>query len=187
MLRLTKGRVRGLAFALASLLVIQANMALSQVGGDRARPGADPWAGDAPPSTDDPSSVMRSGDARGSVRHRTFKQEGVPLEYRGLTSPFPASRLVTNEGNGLYQSHCAECHGPRGFGDGAAGSNLFPSPALLSQMVEDPGAVDGYLLWTIADGGVPIGTDMPAFKDVLSEDDIWKIIAFMRAGFPDKN
>jgi mono/diheme cytochrome c family protein len=25
---------------------------------------------------------------------------------------------------------------------------------------------------------------MPAFKDTLARDDIWKIIAYMRAGFP---
>jgi mono/diheme cytochrome c family protein len=25
---------------------------------------------------------------------------------------------------------------------------------------------------------------MPAFKDILSREEIWKIIAFMRAGFP---
>jgi mono/diheme cytochrome c family protein len=26
---------------------------------------------------------------------------------------------------------------------------------------------------------------MPAFKDVLNRDDIWRIIAYMRAGFPE--
>jgi hypothetical protein len=26
---------------------------------------------------------------------------------------------------------------------------------------------------------------MPAFKDLLTREDIWKIIGYMRAGFPD--
>jgi mono/diheme cytochrome c family protein len=25
---------------------------------------------------------------------------------------------------------------------------------------------------------------MPAFKDVLSNDEIWRVVAYMRAGFP---
>jgi len=43
---------------------------------------------------------------------------------------------------------------------------------------------DEYLLWTISEGGERFGTDMPAFEDKLGEEDIWKIIAYMRAGFP---
>ena len=43
---------------------------------------------------------------------------------------------------------------------------------------------DEYLLWAISEGGAPFGTDMPAFKDALSRDEIWQIIAYMRAGFP---
>jgi mono/diheme cytochrome c family protein len=46
-------------------------------------------------------------------------------------------------------------------------------------------AVDEYLLWTISEGGKPFDTDMPAFKDVLTPEEIWQVIAFMRAGFPE--
>jgi len=185
MLLATKGRMRNLTLVLISIVLLQAGAAQGQLDSDRGRPkGSDPWVGDTEPAKDKPENIMRTGQVRDSTRHRTFMQEGVPLEYRGLASPFPSVTAVTEEGAGLYQSHCAKCHGPEGFGDGKAGSNLFPSPALLARMVEEPGAVDGYLLWTVSEGGVPIGTDMPAFKDVLSENDIWKIIAFMRAGFP---
>jgi hypothetical protein len=31
-----------------------------------------------------------------------------------------------------------------------------------------PYAVDTYLLWAIAEGGEPFGTQMPAFKDTLA-------------------
>ena len=34
------------------------------------------------------------------------------------------------------------------------------------------------------EGGDPFGTEMPAFKDRLTEEQIWQIIAYMRAGFP---
>jgi mono/diheme cytochrome c family protein len=42
------------------------------------------------------------------------------------------------------------------------------------------------MLWSISDGGAAFGSAMPAFKDVLSRDEIWKIVTYMRAGFPDE-
>ncbi len=70
------------------------------------------------------------------------------------------------------------------MGDGEAAQSLSPSPALLSYMVNMPMAVDEYLIWSVSDGGMAFGSDMPAFKDTLTQAEIWKIIAFMRAGFP---
>jgi mono/diheme cytochrome c family protein len=71
------------------------------------------------------------------------------------------------------------------MGDGEAGKSLTPSPALLAWMIQRPVAVDEYLLWTISEGGTEFKTGMPAFKDTLSREEIWKIVAYMRAGFPD--
>ncbi len=61
---------------------------------------------------------------------------------------------------------------------------LSPSPALLAYMIRRPIAVDEYLLWTISEGGAQFGSKMPAFKDKLGRDDIWRVVAYMRAGFP---
>jgi mono/diheme cytochrome c family protein len=52
-------------------------------------------------------------------------------------------------------------------------------------MIRRPLSVDEYLLWTISDGGKQFDSGMPAFKDKLSRDDIWRVIAYMRAGFPN--
>jgi len=43
-----------------------------------------------------------------------------------------------------------------------------------------PIATDGYLFWAIAEGGIPIGTGMPAFKDALSERETWQLILYLR-------
>lgn len=42
---------------------------------------------------------------------------------------------------------------------------------------------EGYLYWTISEGGEALGTAMPAFKDVLSEKERWQLILFMSNGF----
>ncbi|MEQ9122441.1 MAG: cytochrome c, partial [Alphaproteobacteria bacterium] len=51
-------------------------------------------------------------------------------------------------------------------------------------LIQRPAAADEYLLWTISEGGAMFDTPMPGFKNTLSRDEIWSIIAFMRAGFP---
>ena len=109
---------------------------------------------------------------------------GVPPEYRGQLNPLATTRSVVKEGSMLYQKQCAVCHGAEGMGDGEAANGLNPSPALLAYMVQRPQSVDEYMMWTISAGGKAFGTPMPAFKDMLSKEDIWKIVTFMRAGFP---
>ena len=120
------------------------------------------------------------------LRHWTFMHQGVPAEYRGQTSTVAPTEATIREGATLYAQNCASCHGPTGLGDGEAGRALNPSPALLAYLINMPMAVDEYLLWTISEGGKPLGTAMPAFKDKLAPEEIWKVVAFMRAGFPEE-
>jgi len=118
------------------------------------------------------------------LRHMTFMNYGVPREYEGARSTVVPSPETTVAGGKLYGEHCASCHGRSGLGDGDAGRALSPSPALLAFMVRRPISVDEYLLWSIAEGGKAFDSEMPAFKDKLKPDDIWRIVAYMRAGFP---
>ncbi len=118
------------------------------------------------------------------LRHWSYMTAGVPQTYRGAFSPAPATAGTIAAGARLYAAHCAECHGASGFGDGDLGRSLEPSPALLSFMVRMPMAVDEYLLWTISEGGAAFGSEMPAFADTLTSEQIWQVIAYMRAGFP---
>jgi mono/diheme cytochrome c family protein len=42
------------------------------------------------------------------------------------------------------------------------------------------------MYWTVAEGGAQFGTAMPAFKDGLSKDEIWAVIAYIQARLPQK-
>lgn len=118
------------------------------------------------------------------LRHTTYMQYGVPPDYDGAKSTVTASPETTAAGARLYIQNCASCHGKDGTGDGDAENALSPSPALLAYMIRRPISVDEYLLWTISDGGAHFQSQMPAFKDKVAREDIWRIIAYMRAGFP---
>jgi mono/diheme cytochrome c family protein len=87
-------------------------------------------------------------------------------------------------GGPLYVDHCQRCHGETGLGNGDLAPDLSPTPALLAYLVQQPIAGDQYLLWSISEGGKQFGTAMPAFKSELSQEQIWQIIAYLRAGFP---
>lgn len=127
---------------------------------------------------------MGSGMRQRMARHWTFMHEGIPAAYQGARNPFASYTKIINEGHDLYQQNCASCHGATGLGDGEMANSLNPSPALLAYMIQMPMSVDAYMLWSISEGGEAFGTAMPAFKDALTQDEIWKIIAFMRSGFP---
>ena len=118
------------------------------------------------------------------TRHWTFMQSGAPPDYRDASNPLSRTPETVRTGGALYAENCASCHDASGTGHGDAGLALSPSPALLAHMIRMPDAVDAYLLWAISEGGEPFQTDMPAFKDTLSQDQIWQIITYMRAGFP---
>ncbi len=119
------------------------------------------------------------------LRHTVYMQYGVPKEYVGAKSTVLADATSISDGGKLYAMQFAACHGRKGMGEGDPGKALSPSPALLAYMIRRPISVDEYLLWSIADGGVQFESKMPAFKEKLSRDDVWRIVTYMRAGFPD--
>jgi len=127
---------------------------------------------------------MGPGMRQRMVRHWTFMHQGIPAEYRAARNPLSPDAKTISEGHTLYQENCVSCHGATGMGDGEIANSLNPSPALLAYMIQMPMAVDEYMFWSVSEGGDAFGTGMPAYKEVLTEDEIWKIITYMRAGFP---
>jgi mono/diheme cytochrome c family protein len=78
-------------------------------------------------------------------------------------------------GEALYQIYCWSCHGEAGLGDGAAGGAMGSKPANF-QDDSVKSQSDGSMFWKISHGR---GT-MPAFIDVLSEEQRWQLVSFLR-------
>ena len=99
----------------------------------------------------------------------------VPAEYAGKTNPYGADAAA--EGAKVFQSNCEMCHGPQGHGDGHASGSLEPKPKNLAVLQESVG--DDYLFWRISDGKP--GTSMVAWKNILTEEQIWQAVSFIRS------
>jgi mono/diheme cytochrome c family protein len=99
----------------------------------------------------------------------------VPAEYAGKTDPFGPE--AAGEGAKIFKTNCETCHGPQGHGDGPAGAALDPGPKDLSKLQKV--ASDDYLFWRISEGKE--GTSMVAWKGILTEEQIWQVISFIRS------
>jgi mono/diheme cytochrome c family protein len=103
----------------------------------------------------------------------------IPQEYAALSNPLDGKATSAEEGGQIYNTNCASCHGPEGMGDGPAAKALDPKPKPLAQ---EGDLSDAYLYWRISEGGVmpPFRSVMPAWKNFLSEEQIWQVVTYLR-------
>lgn len=132
-----------------------------------------------------PHHHLMQGMDGSMARHHAAMMTGVPPPYTNLSKPRSVTSETLARGALVYTNNCSACHGQTGLGDGPAGANLNPSPANLASLSNMPMSTsDAFLYWSIAEGGVPFGTAMPAFKATLSADDIWAVTAYVQAHLP---
>lgn len=102
-----------------------------------------------------------------------------PASFLDLKSP-KVSAADIKRGQQLYNINCMTCHGEKGMGDGPAASALDPKPEPLA--VNESTLSDAYMYWRISDGGqsADFKSAMPAWKSILSDEQIWQIIGYLR-------
>ena len=93
-------------------------------------------------------------------------------------NPIPATEENVAVGREHFGHHCGICHGLDGQATGVPFADKMapPIPSLSSKDVQD--YTDGQLKWIIENGINPSG--MPAWKGTLSDEEMWKIVDFLR-------
>ena len=98
-----------------------------------------------------------------------------PPEANGYKNLIAPSGKSVAAGKKVYDKYCYFCHGDSGRGDGPSAKVLqiqtasFRDKKLMNQS-------DGSLAWKILNGrGL-----MPTWAPVLSEDDVWNVINYIR-------
>ncbi len=113
----------------------------------------------------------------------------VPLGWRTVPNPYPATEEALLRGERMYQEFCMNCHGVMGDGAGPAAEYLYPRPlnfTTLRRNLWDGKYIGGILYYQIMNGIT--GTGMPFFKKALASEKIWDLsnyIAVYYIGYTD--
>jgi mono/diheme cytochrome c family protein len=97
-----------------------------------------------------------------------------------MLNPFEGDAEAIAAGYERFNSRCSYCHGMRGIG--------AKGPPLTRGYYKKSGGTNVQLYSTIASGLVVNGqpTQMGAFSRTIDDDDIWRIIAYMRQEYKDR-
>src|ERR1035437_26144 len=99
-----------------------------------------------------------------------------PQGWAAKKSPIASSPASIQTGKNIYRTNCILCHGEGGKGNGTLAMNLNPRPAdHTSKKFQQQ--KDGEIFYKITTGR----NAMPNFSQLLSENDIWNIINFIRS------
>ena len=114
-----------------------------------------------------------------SITDKNRKPDGsdTPAKFEPLKSPKTANVM---RGRAIYLKRCWMCHGDAGQGEGPSGAHLGPVPANFT----DPNVKkmkDGRWYWRLSEG--VDNSAMPIWRLLLSEQDRWDAIAYVKATF----
>ena len=123
-----------------------------------------------------------------ALLRRQTPPSGEKVTITGITVP-PVPTLNAewiSQGGTLYAQHCASCHGVKLEGvpnwkDAQPDGKLLPPPHNSSGHTwHHP---DDLLLSIIAEGGDPSYSTMPAYRDILTEDEMKAVLAFIKSSW----
>lgn len=89
-------------------------------------------------------------------------------------NPVPSTTRSREIGKAIYDKECAVCHAADGVGDRSKTSALRGDLDLSSHVL----AHSSGQLYVWITGG--LGSDMPAYGDQLSEEEVWHIVNYIR-------
>jgi mono/diheme cytochrome c family protein len=98
----------------------------------------------------------------------------VPADKKTKNSYIKFDAASASQGEAIYNKNCASCHGNPGKGNSL--KSLSPVPPDLSS-AKSQELTDGELFYILSTGRMV----MPSFKNVLSEDERWRVISFIRS------
>jgi len=126
------------------------------------------------------------GPTPGTFERRTANRsvdEWVDDHAPKQDNPFPPNPENITQGFNTYDKNCAWCHGSLKQPVSPMRRNFYPSvPQLMTRTPDDP---DGNLFYVVKYGIRFSG--MPGWDGVLSDDDIWKTVLFIKNSDKMKN
>jgi cytochrome c5 len=101
-------------------------------------------------------------------------------EATSLVNPVPGDPAHLARGQEVYRVNCAVCHGADGRAQTPMAQHFQRAgavPPVDFTGARARGRTDGQLYWIVTNG---LG-NMPAFRDLLSDEDVWTLVRVIRA------
>jgi mono/diheme cytochrome c family protein len=116
------------------------------------------------------------GKAETSVMTRA--KHSIVVGNKKTQNPIAYNQKSVADGKEAFTHYCVACHGMDGQNTGVPFADRMspPVPSLASNDVQS--YTDGQFKWVIDNGLAPSG--MPASKGILSDDEQWAIVVFVR-------
>src|SRR5262249_30548705 len=92
-----------------------------------------------------------------------------------IANPFSNKAEALKVGFDHYKENCFICHAAPGIKSSEIAQGMNPAPPMLDDLAD---LTDGQLFWVVKNGIRMTG--MPAFGPTHQDDEIWKIVAFLR-------
>lgn len=107
----------------------------------------------------------------------TAREASIGLHSRDIKAPALGEPQQVERGFRFFRQECVMCHTPPGREQAAMSKGLNPEAPSLAELVED--MTDAQLFWATRNG--IRFTGMPAWAPSYADQDIWDVVAFMRA------
>ena len=117
-------------------------------------------------------------DRRDAARHAAAERGGwtLPADAADTKSPLTVDDKVLAIGKKVYTDKCQKCHGPKGLGDGPDADPDHAEDMNLTNPKRADRNPDGVVFYKVLNGRR--SPKMPAFKDELSTEQIWSVVAY---------
>ncbi len=96
--------------------------------------------------------------------------------FPNMKNPITDKAASASRGGKLFVNNCAKCHGLSGNGYGTVALSFTTWPRQLWAWNNTGPETDGYLFWFITNGR----SDMPPFGLILSENNRWDLINYIK-------
>ena len=112
------------------------------------------------------------------TRAITKIKHSITVRDKEAKNPLANTQDNIESGRVAFSHYCAACHGLDGQNTGVPFADRMapPVPSLNSSQVQS--YTDGQLHWILENGISPSG--MPSSKGILTEDELWSIVVYIR-------
>jgi cytochrome c553 len=108
----------------------------------------------------------------------TWSKHSIFIRNKSEHNPLQPTEANIASGKEAFTHYCVACHGLDGQNTGVPFADAMSPPVPLLSSGEVQSYTDGQLKWVIDNGIAPSG--MPGSKGMLSDDEIWATVLFIR-------